>query len=281
MSNFLTSLGDLYLRQLDASRRINDALFTGTGKVDRAMLDASHHAIDRQLRYVQAVGATRDFQGLSNLQSDCWVSPPQQLQQLQQEFVRILAEMHHEVGRATQACFVPLFDSWLQAMPPRSQRIPGSSRRAPGNLFSAMMPTRDAATGSMQQFSAKAGAGAPRSTRSASGYSPAGPDDAPDFGSARQPAAGPESATPARRNGTRHGREILDVQDDAVVHSAGVTSVKQSTGPHVGPAGEENLGRVTAATRPAKNRRGEGEGAGPAHRGAGPAPRKAAGKSGK
>ena len=279
MSNFLTPLGDLCQSQLDASRRINDALFTGTGRVDRAMLDASHHAIDEQLRYVQAVGATRDVQGLSNLQSNYWVRPPQQLLQLQQEFVRILAEMHHEVGRATQACFVPLFDSWLEAMPPRSQRIPGSSRSAPGNPFSAMMPTWDAATGSMQQFTAKPGAGAPRSMRSASGYSPADPDDAPDFGSARQPVAAPGSATPARRNGTRHGREILDVQDDAVVQSAGVTSAEQSTGPHVGPAGEENLGRATAATTPAKNRRGDGEGADPAHRGSGPAPRKAAGKS--
>ncbi len=117
MSDLLTPISDLLQKQLEASRRISDALFSGTGKLDHAMLDATHHALDEQLRFVQAIGNTRDPQTYSNLQSTYWASKPDEMQLLQKKMVQIITEMQNELGRAAQSYMEQISLKGMRGMP--------------------------------------------------------------------------------------------------------------------------------------------------------------------
>lgn len=103
MPDFLTPISDICQTQLEASRRLSDAVFLSTAKIDRVMLNAGHRTVDQQLRYAQAVGNARDPQVLSNLHVTFWVSKPDQLQKLHQESMLIFAEVQNDIGRATKA----------------------------------------------------------------------------------------------------------------------------------------------------------------------------------
>lgn len=117
MSDLLTPISDFLQTQLEASRRISDALFACTGKLDHAMLDATHHVVDEQLRFAQAIGNTRDPQTYSNLQSTYWASKPDELQLLQKRMVQIVTEMQNELGRATQSYMEQMQVRTMRGMP--------------------------------------------------------------------------------------------------------------------------------------------------------------------
>ena len=125
MSDLLTPISDFLQTQLEASRRITDALFAGTGKLDHAMLDATHRVADEQLRLVQAIGNTRDPQTYSNLQATYWASKPDELQLFQKRMVQIVTEMQNELGRAAQ--------SYMEQMQVRTMRGMPSAPHVTGN----------------------------------------------------------------------------------------------------------------------------------------------------
>ncbi len=159
MPDFLTPISDLCQTQLEASRRISDAIFSGAGKIDRVMLDAGHRAVDEQLRFAQAVGNTRDMQVLSNLQSTFWGAKPEQMQRFQQDFVRILSEVQNQLGRATQAYIEQFGTNVMRSMPfgmPLQQSRSGMSGMSGTNPVSSMMSAWDTTLRGMSQLSGQA-----------------------------------------------------------------------------------------------------------------------------
>lgn len=103
MQNIFSPLVTMYQTQLEASRRFADAIFSGTEKIDRVVIGASHRAFNEQLNFVQAIAASRDPRGVSNtLQSGFLARNPDEAMNYQKEIMRIFAEMQNEIGHSLQ-----------------------------------------------------------------------------------------------------------------------------------------------------------------------------------
>ena len=68
---------DMVRYQLDASMQLANALFSGTEKIDRAVLDATHQAVDGQLKFARAVANIRDPSKMAELQNTLAHRPEQ------------------------------------------------------------------------------------------------------------------------------------------------------------------------------------------------------------
>lgn len=117
MPDLLTPISDVFQTHMEASRRMYDALFSGTGKIDRVVIDVTRNAVDEHLRFAQAVGNSRDPQMLANLQSTFWANKPKEFQAVQKELLRIMAEVQNDLGRATQSYFEQLGARTMRSTP--------------------------------------------------------------------------------------------------------------------------------------------------------------------
>ncbi|WP_324105033.1 phasin family protein [Noviherbaspirillum sp.] len=103
MQNVFSPLVTMYQTQLEASRRFADAIFSGTEKIDRVVIGASHRAFNEQLNFVQAIAAARDPRSVSNtFQSGFFTRNPDEAMNYQKEIMRIFAEMQNEIGHSLQ-----------------------------------------------------------------------------------------------------------------------------------------------------------------------------------
>lgn len=103
MQTVLSPLVNVYQTQLEASRRFADAIFSGTEKIDRVMLDAIHRIFNQQLTLVQAMAAARDPQSAASvLQSKLLSRSPDETMNYQKEVMRIFAEMQNDISRSLQ-----------------------------------------------------------------------------------------------------------------------------------------------------------------------------------
>ena len=60
---------DMVQHQLDASIQLADVVFSGTEKIDRAVLYVTHQAVESQLKLVRAMANMRDPSKIADLQS--------------------------------------------------------------------------------------------------------------------------------------------------------------------------------------------------------------------
>lgn len=90
---------DMVRYQLDASIHLADAVFTGTEKIDRAMLDVTHQAVDGQLKLARAVADMRDPAKMADLQVSM-AARPERAMHCQQQIMAALVEMQAEFGRS-------------------------------------------------------------------------------------------------------------------------------------------------------------------------------------
>jgi phasin family protein len=95
-------IADMYQTQLEASRRLADVVFSGTERIDRALIDATHRAVTDQLNLAQAVASARDPNGVASVQATYLSRRPDNAVNYQRELVRIFAEIQNEVGRSMQ-----------------------------------------------------------------------------------------------------------------------------------------------------------------------------------
>lgn len=101
MQPVLSPFVTMYRTQIEASRRFADALFSGAEKMDRVLIEATHHAFTRQLNFAEAITSVRDPQSAANtLQSNLLSRTPDEALNYQKEIMRICAEMQNEIGRS-------------------------------------------------------------------------------------------------------------------------------------------------------------------------------------
>ena len=90
---------DLVHYQLEASMHLAEAVFSGTEKIDRAMLDVTHQAVDGQLKLARAVTDMRDPARMEALQVSL-ASRPEKAMHCQQQIMSALVEIQAEFGRS-------------------------------------------------------------------------------------------------------------------------------------------------------------------------------------
>lgn len=103
MQTVLSPMVNVYQTQLEASRRFADAIFSGTEKMDRVVLDAIHRIFNQQLTLVQAMASARDPQSAASmLQSKLLSRGPDDTMNYQKEVMRIFAEMQNDISKSLQ-----------------------------------------------------------------------------------------------------------------------------------------------------------------------------------
>lgn len=102
MANAVNPIMNMYQTQLEASRRFADAVFSGTEKIDRMMLEATHRAFTEQMNFAQAVAAARDPRGAANLQTAFLSHRPDNVAGYQKEIMHIFSDMQNEIGKSMQ-----------------------------------------------------------------------------------------------------------------------------------------------------------------------------------
>ena len=92
---------DMVQYQLDASIQLADVVFSGTEKIDRAVLDVTHQAVDSQLKLVRAIANMRDPSRMADLQQAI-AHRPEKAMHCQQQIMSALVEMQAEFGRSVR-----------------------------------------------------------------------------------------------------------------------------------------------------------------------------------
>ncbi len=90
---------DLVHYQLEATMHLAEVVFSGTEKIDRAMLDVTHQAVDGQLKLARAVTDMRDPTHMAELQVSL-ASRPEKAMHCQQQIMSALIEIQTQFGRS-------------------------------------------------------------------------------------------------------------------------------------------------------------------------------------
>jgi hypothetical protein len=101
MPSMSSSIVNLYQNQLEASRQFADAIFSGTEKIDRVVIDATHRAFTEQLEFAQALAGARDQASLANLPAS-FLPKPENAVNYQKEILQVFAEMQNDIGKSIQ-----------------------------------------------------------------------------------------------------------------------------------------------------------------------------------
>lgn len=105
MQQIPNPMANLYQTQLQASRRVADAFFSGTEQLDRLVLEATHRAVSDQLSIATAMAnGGQDPSTGANLASTLMQRNSEGAVNYQAEIVRVVAEMQTEIGKSVQEC---------------------------------------------------------------------------------------------------------------------------------------------------------------------------------
>lgn len=132
---------DMMQYQLDASIQLADVVFSGTEKIDRAVLDVTHQAVDSQLKLVRAIANMRDPSKIADLQSSI-AARPEKAMHCQQQIMSALVEMQAEFGRSVREYMERVSQSATEQADSAQQQATASLNQ-PGqaivNPFAGMM----------------------------------------------------------------------------------------------------------------------------------------------
>lgn len=136
MQNAFSPFLNMYHTQLEASRRFADAIFSGTEKIDRAMIGATHHVFNEQLKLAEVMSSVRDPRSIgSALQSGLLSRNPDEAVNYQQEIMRIYVEMQSDIGKSLQTYIEQL---GTQASTGTAQPLEAAQGRMANTAFSPM-----------------------------------------------------------------------------------------------------------------------------------------------
>lgn len=134
-------VADLMRFQLDASIELADAVFNGTEKIDRAMLDVTHHAVDGQLKLARAVADMRDPDKLADLQVSI-AGRPERTMRCQQEIMAALVEMQAEFGKSIRHYMEQMSQTAAEQADEATERLSTGTQEAAtsaANPFTGML----------------------------------------------------------------------------------------------------------------------------------------------
>ncbi len=132
---------DLMKFQLDASIELADAVFSSTEKIDRAVLDATHHTVDGQLKLARAVADIRDPEKIAELQVSM-AGRPERTMRCQQEIMTALVEMQAEFGKSIRTYMERLSQSAAEQAGEAGERLSSRAEESAGassNPFTGML----------------------------------------------------------------------------------------------------------------------------------------------
>lgn len=102
-------MASIYQTQLQASRRFADAVFSGTERLDRVVIEATHQAVNDQLNFVQSMASGSSLRDAgATLQSGMLQRNSDEAVNYQAEIIRIMAEMQSEIGKSMQECMMQM-----------------------------------------------------------------------------------------------------------------------------------------------------------------------------
>jgi hypothetical protein len=103
MQTVLSPIVNVYQSQLDASHRCAEVIFSGTERIDRVILDATHRALNQQLNFMQAMASGGNPKNaMSVLQSNLISQGPMETMNSQKEIMEIFTEMQNAIGKSLQ-----------------------------------------------------------------------------------------------------------------------------------------------------------------------------------
>lgn len=132
---------DMVQYQLDASIHLADAVFSSTEKIDRAMLDVTHQAVDRQLKFARAVADMRDPGKMADLQVAIAARPEKAIH-CQQQIMAALVEMQAEFGKSIRNYMEQMSTNTFRQAEETAQPLEAGSARmqdATANPFTGMI----------------------------------------------------------------------------------------------------------------------------------------------
>lgn len=132
---------DMVQYQLDVSIHLADAMFSTTEKIDRAMLDVTHQAVDGQLKFARAVADMRDPAKLTDLQVSI-AARPEKAMHCQQQIMAALVEMQAEFGKSVRNYMERLSQNTAEQAGEAGEQVSNSLNEAAGNAvnpFSGML----------------------------------------------------------------------------------------------------------------------------------------------
>jgi phasin family protein len=96
-------MANMYQSQLEASRRFAEAIFTGTERLDKVVIEATHQAFNDQLSFVQALTAGGDLGDAgAALQTSLLKRNAGEAVNYQAEIIRIVTDIQNEIGESMQ-----------------------------------------------------------------------------------------------------------------------------------------------------------------------------------
>lgn len=133
---------DMVQYQLDVSIHLADAVFSTTEKIDRAMLDVTHQAVDGQLKFARAVADMRDPAKLTDLQVSI-AARPEKAMHCQQQIMAALVEMQAEFGKSVRIYMERLGQNAAEQAGEAGEQVTNTLNEAAGsnsaNPFSGML----------------------------------------------------------------------------------------------------------------------------------------------
>jgi hypothetical protein len=137
MQQILNPMAHLYQTQLEASRRFADAIFSGTEKLDRLVLEATHRAVNDQLNMATAMATGQDAAGGIDLARTLMQQNSNDAVNYQAQIVRAVAEMQTEIGKSMQE-YIEQMGAQAANAPSRAEQ--STQAAAPGAADSMINP---------------------------------------------------------------------------------------------------------------------------------------------
>lgn len=145
---------DMVQYQLDASIQLADVVFSGTEKIDRAVLDVTHQAVESQLKLVRAMTNMRDPSRMADLQQAI-AHRPEKAMHCQQQIMSALVEMQTEFGRSVREYIDRVSHTaaeQVEAAQHQASAAVGQSGESIGNPFAGMMGVWEQAFREVSRF---------------------------------------------------------------------------------------------------------------------------------
>jgi phasin family protein len=95
-------LQDLYQAQLEATRKVANIVLSSAEKMDHLSLGVAKDSMNDQIKYVEALGAVRDPNGVQTIQSAFSKQSPEVMLNYYRELFKVFSESNTEIGRIAE-----------------------------------------------------------------------------------------------------------------------------------------------------------------------------------